>query len=332
MTKDIDLVGLGNGLVDIQYVIEDKDLEIFKLKKGEMRLTMDEQPDDILNKMSHIKYTRCSGGSAANSIIAFAALGGKTAYKTVLGNDELGRFYEQEFKDLKIELNTQLLDDNPTGSCFVFITPDSERTMLTSLGATARFSGEHINEDYIKRAKWLYIEGYKFSEPASTEAIQEAVNLAKKYDTKIAVTFSDVFIIENFRENLEFVVNNAELVFCNEQEAKAYTKEDDPQKAFDKLAEHCPNIVVTYGKNGSLVRYENIDYKIPAYVTKALDTTGAGDMYAGCFLYGLIYDKDINKAGNLASYASSRVVSQLGARLKEDLKEIRTKVYNELIK
>lgn len=331
MIKDIDLVGLGNGLVDIQYKIDDKELEIFNLKKGEMRLTQDETTDDILKKMSHIDYTKCSGGSAANSIIAFAALGGKSAYKTVLGNDELGKFYEQEFKDLKIDLNTQFLDDSPTGSCFVFITPDSERTMLTYLGATARFSDDHISEDYIKRAKWLYIEGYKFSEPASSEAIQHAVALAKKYDTKIAVTFSDVFIIEHFRENLEFVVDNSELVFCNEQEAKAFTKEEDAEKAFNKLNENCPNVVVTFGKNGSKIRYEGKEYKIPSYPANAIDTTGAGDMFAGCFLYGIIHDKDAEKAGHLASYASSRVVSQLGARLNEDLKEIRNKVYNELI-
>lgn len=329
--KDIDLVGLGNGLVDIQFEVDDKELEIFNLRKGEMRLTQDENPHEIMKKMSYKTPSKCSGGSAANSIIAFSALGGKAAYKTVLGNDDLGKFYKKEFSDLNIELNTELINTTPTGTCFVFITPDSERTMLTYLGATATFSEQHVSEELIKRAKWLYIEGYKFSEPASTEAIQLAVKLAKKYDTKIAVTFSDVFIIEHFRKNLEYVVNNSELLFCNEQEAITFTGEKDGISAFHKLSEKCPNVVVTFGKNGSMIKHEGTEYKIPSYPTEAVDTTGAGDMFAGAYFYGLIYDNDVNKAGHLASYASSRVVSQLGARLKEDLKEIKNKVYKDLI-
>lgn len=330
MNKDIDLVGLGNGLVDIQFEIEDKELELFKLKKGEMRLTQDESPINVMQKMINKTPNKCSGGSAANSIIAFSALGGKAAYKTVLGNDEFGKFYQNEFKELNIELNTDLLDDEPTGTCFVFITPDSERTMLTSLGATAKFSDDHINEDFIKRAKWLYIEGYKFSEPDSSVAIQNAVKIAKNNNTKIAVTFSDIFIIEHFRENLEFVVKNSDILFCNEQEAKHYTNCDNVEDAFENLSKECPNVVVTLGKEGSIVKYNNTDYNIPSYPVQAVDTTGAGDMFAGAFLYGLIYEKDIIKAGHLASYASSRVVSQLGARLKEDLKLIKNEVFEKL--
>ena len=330
MNKDIDLCGLGNGLVDIQFEIPDKDLERLSLRKGEMRLTQGENPIEIMAAFNDKRPFKCSGGSGANSVIAFSALGGKAAYSTVLGNDELGRFYANEFEELNIELKSKFLDEMQTGTCFVFVTPDSERTMLTSLGATATFSEEHLDEDFIKRAKWLYIEGYKFSEQNSTEAIEIAIDLAKKYDTKIAVSFSDLFIIENHREKLEKVTAASDLIFCNEQEAVSFTGENNGEKAFNKLNSEHQNAVVTFGKEGSMIAFDNKIYKIPAYPVQAVDTTGAGDMFAGVFLWGLMYENDIKKAGHLASYASARVVSQLGARLKENLKEIRNKLFQDL--
>lgn len=156
--KDIELCGLGNGLVDIQYQIPDIELENIGLAKGEMRLVESEVQMKVMDIYRERNHNKCSGGAAANTVICFAQLGGIAAYKTVLGNDDLGKFYAKEFTDLGILLKADYLDNQPTGTCFVFITPDSERTMHTSLGATAFFGKHNIYEDVIRRSKWLYAE------------------------------------------------------------------------------------------------------------------------------------------------------------------------------
>lgn len=328
--KDIQLFGLGNGLVDIQYEIDDMELEELNLKKGEMRLVESESQRAILEKYKNRKHNKCSGGAAANTIICFSQLGGKAAYSTVLGNDEFGHFYAQEFLDLGIELSAEMLDDFPTGTCFVFITPDSERTMHTSLGATAFFGKHNIDEKVIARSQWIYAEGYKFTAQSSTEALFYSVELAKKYNTKVALTFSDIFIIENFRENLKKVVVQSDLVFCNENEALCYTGANNVEQAIELLSSECPNVVVTLGSRGAIVKWEGKIYSIPSYPAKPVDTTGAGDCFAGGFMYGIITTGNPVIAGHLASAVGAKVVSQLGARIAGDLTELRDKILKEV--
>lgn len=327
--KDIQLCGLGNGLVDIQYEVPESELSAIGLKKGEMLLVESDAQKKVLELYSNRPHNKCSGGAAANTVICFSQLGGKSAYKTVLGNDDFGHFYAQEFIDLGINLKAEMLDDYPTGTCFVFITPDSERTMHTSLGATAFFGAKHIDEDIIKRSEWLYAEGYKFTAQSSTEALLYSIELAKKHNTKISVTFSDIFIIEHFRDNLEKVVRNSDLVFCNENEAKCYTACDDINEAMEKLSQECPNVVITLGGNGSLVKWDGKIYNIPSYPAKPVDTTGAGDCFAGAFMYGIITTANPVVSGHLASAIGARVVSQLGARIAGDLTELRDKIISE---
>jgi sugar/nucleoside kinase (ribokinase family) len=318
MTKDIQLCGLGNGLVDLQYEVQDIELTDLGLKKGEMLLVDGAKQQLILDKYKEINQVKCSGGSAANTVIAFSSLGGKSAYMTMLGKDEFGDFYSSEFKELGIELAAPQIMEDSTGTCIVFITPDSERTMHTSLAATGLFSENNINEDFIKRSEWLYIEGYKFSEESSTKAIYKALEIAKNNNTKVAVTFSDVFITDIFKDNLKKVVDNADLVFCNENEAKSYTGKDTIDEAYKALCDIVPNVVLTLGAEGSLIKWNGKDIKIKAYNTTPRDTTGAGDMYAGAFLYGIAEYKDPEIAGNLASFMSSKIVSQFGARLESN--------------
>ncbi len=330
MNKDIELVGLGNGLVDLMFQVSDIELSDIKLRKGEMLLVETHHQEPILIKFAERSQYKCSGGSAANTIIAFSQLGGKAAYKTVLGNDELGKFYAREFEELGIVLNADFVNEFPTGTCVVLITPDTERTMHTALGATALFNEKHINEDIIARSEWIYIEGYKFSEESSSKAIFKAIDIAKKHNTKIAVTFSDVFITNLFKSNLSKVVEVTDLIFCNDQEAMSYTNTADVETAFSDLAKISPNVIVTQGKIGSLVKYNNEILKIPSYKTNPLDTTGAGDMFAGAFLYGLIKTNSAKIAGHLASYAASVVVSQFGARISGDMGELKRRIASEL--
>lgn len=330
MIKDIELTGLGNGLVDILMEVREDELKNFDIKKGEMKLFSENEQDNAFSKVGSKRLHKVSGGSAANTMIAFSALGGKGAYKTVLGNDENGEFYANEFKELNIELSAKMLDGIATGTCIVFITPDSERTMHTCLAATAKFDTNSIIEDIIARSQWIYLEGYKFSEESSTEALYLACELAQKHKTKISVTFSDVFITELHRKNLEKIVKVSDLVFCNDVEALSFVGERDRDKAFLELTNQVPNVVMTKGREGSIIKWNGKIIEIPAYRTIPLDTTGAGDMYAGAFLYGIIKTGNPSKAGHLASYSSARVVSQYGARLKEDLRPIKDKIFNEI--
>jgi len=329
MKKDIQLTGIGNALIDLQYQVQEHELASLEFEKGAMTLVNIDKQKQIIAKFKDRIHHKCSGGSAANTIIAFAAFGGIASYKTHLGADQFGDYYFKEFEELDIHLCASQIDSEPTGTCFVMITPDSERTMVTSLGATVRHKKEHIDEDIIKRSEWIYIEGYKFSEADSSEAVHYAVELAKKYDCKIAVTFSDKFIIDNFKENLEYVVDNADLIFCNDIEAKAYTNTDNVKDAFDKLSKKVNGVALTLGEHGSLIQWEGEKHEIPAYKIKAVDATGAGDMYAGGFLYGIINSNEPHIAGHLASYAASLVVGQLGARLEQDHNKVKNMIFND---
>lgn len=315
MEKNIDLCGLGNGLVDLQYEISDEKLADLKIAKGLMTLVSEEEQAKYLELLKGKNEHKCSGGSAANTVIGFTQFGAKAAYNTVLGNDKYGQFYASEFKELGIELQAELLDDAPTGTCLVLITPDSERTMLTSLGASAKFETKHLSEEVIRRSKWIYLEGYKLSQPESAEALFKAVELAKKHDTKVAFTFSDVFIINTFFDGVKKITEQSDLIFCNEQEAIAYTKSSAFDDAINQLAGCRSNAVVTRGPNGSLVLYDGKKYIIPAYEGKPIDSTGAGDMYAAGFLWGIIKLNDPEKAGHLGSISSAKVVTQMGPRL-----------------
>jgi sugar/nucleoside kinase (ribokinase family) len=329
MKKIIDLCGLGNSLVDIQFNVDDEVIAQLGLNKGEMKLFEKEDQGRILDFLKDKVPVMSSGGSAANSIIAFSKFGGKAAYKSLLGDDELGRYYANEFKEIGIDLHTSFLKDDPTGTCVVLITPDSERTMCTHLGATGKYGPIYLDEAVIAASKWIYIEGYKFSAEESSNAVIKAIEMAKMNNTNIAVTFSDVFITSLFRDKLLEVVAKSDLVFCNESEALSFSQKTDINDALAFISGLCPNVVITLGSKGALVLFDNKLYKIPSYPATPVDSTGAGDMFAGGFLYGLIETGNPEIAGNLGSYAAARVVSQLGARLKESHDEVKEYIFNK---
>ena len=368
-SKNIQLCGIGNGLVDIQYKISDELFNSLNLPKSEMRLVAPDEQMELLNKINEssekFSYNKCCGGSATNTIQSFAEFGGKTAYLTAVGDDENGNFYYSELENSKVKYKQNFIPNLLTGICLVLITPDGERTMLTSLGASKSFSIENLDENLIAQSEWLYLEGYKFSETTGSLVIDKAIEIAKNNETKIAISASDLFIIELFNEQLIRAVKQADLFFCNENEAKLIAKfikqnneelanydcenSDDAMKIVSKI---CPNIVMTKGKNGSKILFENKIYEFKAFKTDVIDTTGAGDMFAGAFLFGLlngekiislsgnsenidiselkltkklnkiINENVINFAGNLASKSSSLIVSQFGARYSGSFEEI----------
>ena len=335
--KDIGLCGIGNSLLDIQYLVTDEIISKLNIKKGEMRLVDSGFQNEIIKNIGIKEEYRASGGSAANTIIAYSRFGGSAAYNSKLGDDEFGKFYSKEFEDLGIILHYTKSKTELTGTCLILISPDSERTMLTSLGASASFGIEDLSEELIKRSKWLYIEGYKFSQKSSSDAVFKAIEIAKKHNTKISFTFSvfsvintskkhntkisftfsDVFITENFRKPVEDCVKLSELIFCNEAEALNFTQTNNIDDAVKILESLTPNFAITKGNKGAVVKWNDEILSIPSYPANPVDSTGAGDIFAAGFFYGLIKHNDAKFAGQLGSYAGAKIVSQLGPRLKE---------------
>lgn len=328
--KDIHVCGIGHALVDIEFAIDEHTFNELGLTKGSMSLVTEEDQSKVIASLSDLSHHRSSGGSAANTIIAIGQFGGKAAYKTILGDDPFGEFYAQEFLDLGIILDAEIKEHSKTGTCLVLITPDAERTMMTSLGVNSTYNRDHLVEETIARSEWLYVEGYRLTEPGGADAIREAVILAKKHDTKIAFTYSDSFVVNAFREIVEEIASFTDLIFCNEMEAMAYTHTTNHEEAFSALTKKFTHTVMTRGKHGSELLVKGERHTIPAYTTTAVDTTGAGDMYAGGFLFGLTQGYSVLRSGHLASFSSSRVVSQFGARLKESPEKLHESIISSI--
>ena len=324
--KTIQLCGIGNGLVDMQFRVSDAIItKLPNIAKSEMRLIEELEQISTISLLKNIVPNRCSGGSATNTLYAFAQFGGKGAYLTSVGDDGNGKYYYNELDSVGIKYKNNIIKDKATGTCLVLITPDGERTMLTCLAASQYFGLEHLDEELIATSEWLYIEGYKFTEKEGKESIFKAIEIAKNNNTKIAITASDVFIINTCRDNFMSALSNADLIFCNQNEASAITNTTAPDNIFNKLKQLCKNVVMTMGANGSVAFIEDKKYTFDAVRSNVIDTTGAGDMYAAGFLYGMLNfenEDKIERAGKLASLASSEIVSQLGARYSRSLQKL----------
>ncbi len=329
--KKYSLSSIGNSIVDLLYKTSNEELNTLGLRKGDMLLVDEANQTKIIDTIKADDKDVKSGGSAANTVIAYSQFGGSSAYQSLLGKDELGDFYANEFKELGIELFANRIESEKTGTCAVLVTPDGERTMNTHLGATSHFSLDFLNKDMVANSEWLYIEGYKLSEPESTKAIYHAIEIAKANGTKIALTSSAMFIIETQRENFEKIAEMSDLIFFNDEEAMVFTGEENAEKAFDTLAEKYNHFVVTLGKDGAKYQRDGKVYKVPCYGGKPIDTTGAGDMFAAGYLYGEIIEKNPKLAGHLGSYAAGLVCDKIGPRLENDLKEVLHHVKTELI-
>ncbi len=322
MKRRFHLYAIGNALIDLQYRVSESAIQELQLTKGAMRLVKGEEQAELIRRFINQDLNQASGGSAANSIIALAQLGGKAAYGCVVGDDSFGGFYLEEMELLGVELHNQALKNVQSGTCVVLITPDAERTMNTHLGASAYFGLEHVSEEHIADSEWIYIEGYLLSSPTGQLAASKATELAKKHGTKVAVTFSDGFIVDSFRQSLTDVVENSDLVFANLNEAKLFTGGEEAEDIFKRLCHVVPNVAMTMSEKGARVFFGGRDYRISAFETKATDDTGAGDMFAGAFLYGITHRWSPEDAGKLACFLASKVVSQLGPRLKTDVRAL----------
>ncbi|WP_010587274.1 adenosine kinase [Schlesneria paludicola] len=315
MSTSYDVYGVGNSLVDIQAQIDDSVLETLQFPKGIMTLVDEATQKRVLETIRGAKITRCAGGSAANTIAGLADFGGKGAYAGKTGVDELGEFWLKDMRDLGVT-NEVPPAAGQTGACVVLISDDAQRTMLTHLGVSATLGPDDISEAEIRKAKYVYIEGYLFAGDSTKVAAMKAIELAKKNNVKVAFTVSDPFLINMHRDLFwSLIQDSVDLLFCNLDEARSLTGLVDPVDCAQKIHHHAADVALTLGADGSLLMTGGAAIPIEGVTTKAVDTTGAGDMYAAGVLYGITNGLTWKQAGHLASHAAARVVAQLGARL-----------------
>jgi len=313
--KKYDVYGIGNAITDLQVQISDAFLHAIHVEKGIMTLVEEAQQGEVLAALAEHTVHRCSGGSACNTIVGIADFGGKAAYACKVGDDEFGRHYVQELRDLGITVEVPPMGGQ-SGSCVVLITPDAQRTMLTHLGVSSFLSESDIDEQEIAAAEWLYVEGYLFAGPSTRAAAERAIDLAKKNGVKVALTISDPFLIHICRDRfLELIEGPVDLLFCNLEEARALTGLHDAVECAREIHRHAANVALTLGKQGSIIMHGGEVFPIEGVEVAAIDSTGAGDMYAAGVLYGITNGLTWKQAGHLGSHAAARVVGQLGARM-----------------
>jgi sugar/nucleoside kinase (ribokinase family) len=320
--RTYDVCGLGNALVDILLELDDAAFAPLGFDRGTMRL-VDYAEQDVLLKRFHGRDPRLvSGGSVANSIIAFSQLGGRGAFIGCVGDDRYGLFYKTEFDELDIDIGNPVIVGQPTGTCLSIITPDAERTMRTCLAVSSHLAAKHVDAERIKNSEWLFAEGYVLANPETGQgAVREAIRVAKQHGTKVALTCSEAFIVEVFGDAFRQALAQTDLLFCNASEAMAVTGAADAAAAFAKLEDLVPAAVVTDGPNGAFVRYGGVEGHVPAFPCEPKDLTGAGDMLAGAFLYGITHDVPPARAVRAANYLAMKVITQVGARLHHGTRE-----------
>lgn len=331
MTTNYDVYAIGNALVDLEYEVHDEFFSKHSIDKGLMTLVDEPRQNDLLKALGNNAKKQQCGGSAANTIIATAQFGAKGFYSCKVANDPMGDFYFQDLKENGVDSNlqNQKRSEGITGKCLVLVTPDAERSMNTFLGITSTLARTEVDEQAIKHSKYMYMEGYLVASPSGKEAAVHAREIAEKAGVKTALTFSDVNMVKFFKDGLmEMVGTQVDLLFCNEAEALAFMGTDNLSLAREGLKKVAKTFVITLGENGALI-FDGVTFiEIEPYPTKAVDSNGAGDMYAGAFLYAITQGHTYASAGKLASMSASKVVSQFGPRLKTaDTLEIKKQVF-----
>lgn len=312
--------GIGNALVDLDFEVCMSTLQRLNIDKGVMTLIDEERHHFLLEELDGVKHLKACGGSAANSLITLRQLGASAFYSCKIGDDEAGDFYYDDLTANGIDSN---LKNNGrhgvTGKCIVLVTPDADRTMNTFLGATSNFSVAQLSERDLANSEYLYIEGYLVASPTAREAAIRARQVAEQNHVKTAISLSDPNMVKYFKKELcDIIGDKVDILFCNEDEAKMFTEFDDLEHATERLKNYARTFVVTLGSRGALVYNGIRTAHVLSYETKVVDTVGAGDVFAGAFLYAITHGHDYSFASGLANYAASKVVAKFGPRLSQE--------------
>jgi len=321
-----DVYGIGNAIVDIVTEVDADFFDRNNVEKGVMTLVDDKRQEELMKAIDMKRSKMSGGGSAGNTVVAINQLGGNSYYACLVAHDDLGKFFLKDLERNGVHTNLKIENCPPghTGRCLVMTSPDAQRTMNTFLGVSSFLSPDHLNEDAIKNSSYVYLEGYLVSSPKGLEAMLEAKRMAEQNQVHVALTFSDPSMTKYFSKQMEQVVGaSVDLLFCNEEEAMIFTGTEFISDAREKLRGAAKRFVITLGANGALIFDGDTFIEIEPYKVRAVDTNGAGDMFAGAFLYGITHHHSYAEAGKLASLTSSRVVQQWGPRLTpEDVKKI----------
>lgn len=317
-----DLYAIGNALVDSEYEVTDAQLQAMKVEKRHMTLIDEARRAELLAHVKGVHSRKSGGGSAGNTVVALAQLGGRGFYSCCVSNDELGAFYADDLRDNGVDSNLtaaslpQASSASPTGQCMVMVTPDAERSMSTYLGATADLDATALNAKAIAAAKIYYMEGYLAAQANGLAAALQGREIAKAAGVKLATTLSDMSMINFCRPGLEAMVGTGlDYLFANEEEAQTWCGTQDLQAICQQLSARARVVCLTRSAKGCLVLEGGQQTAVPAANVKAIDTNGAGDMFAGAFLYAATQGHSHAQAAWLANQAAGQVVSQYGNRL-----------------
>ena len=313
------IICIGNALVDSLEQIEEFVIDELNLNKARMTLVDKERSNFLLQNMKNPIYE--AGGSAANTAYWISQLGGNAGFIGKISNDDLGKQFKSSLKDSGLNDYTVFeSEDNQTGLCAIFITPDGERTMNTYLGAGEHLSVDDLHIDAIKEAKILYMEGYLWDKPSSKSAFLNAAKINKESGGLNSISLSDVFCVEMHRDSfISFIADDIDYVFCNEDELNSLTLQSSTNESFKYFEENFPKVkelICTLGSDGAVILKNSERHFFEATETKVIDKTGAGDFFAAGYLYGLQKEFSLDKSANFANKSAAHVISEIGVRPK----------------
>jgi len=316
----LDVVGIGNAIVDVIARAEDSFLTDHALAKGAMTLISAEQSEALYDAMG--VGIEASGGSAANTMIGLALLGGAAGYIGKVKKDTLGDVFRHDINAAGVRYDTAPASDGtPTARCLILVTNDAQRTMNTYLGACIELGPDDIREDVIADAKVTYMEGYLWDPEGAKQAFRKAQGIAAAHGRRVSLSLSDSFCVDRHRDELrDLVENHVDILFANEDEILSLYQLTDFDEALRQVRQHCEIAALTRGKQGSVVVGRDEVHVIDvAPVARVTDTTGAGDLYAAGFLYGFTHDFDLARCGRLGALAAGEIISHFGAKPEADV-------------
>ncbi len=316
----LDVVGIGNAIVDVLAHADDGFLETHGLAKGAMTLIDEARGEALYAAMG--PGTEVSGGSAGNTMAGIAALGGRGAFIGKVRDDQLGGIFRHDIRAAGVAFDTAAANTGPTtGRCLILITPDAQRTMNTFLGAAVELTPDDLDEEAIRSAQVTYMEGYLWDPPAAKQAFLAAAKIAHGAGRKVSLSLSDPFCVERHHESfLELVSGHVDVLFANEVEICSLYRTESFDDALQQVRGHCEIAVLTRSAKGAVVLAGEEVHVVDAEpVAQIVDTTGAGDLYAAGFLAGLTRGKPLYECGRMGAIAAAEVISHVGARPEADL-------------
>ena len=321
--QQYDLLGIGNAVVDVLYEVDEEFIKKNNLKKGVMTLIDEKKAEQFYSLLK--KGIEIAGGSVANSTVGFALLSGNPAFIGKTKYDNLGKSFSKSLADNKVFYKTETTTEGPgTARCFIFVTPDAQRTMNTYIGACSLLSPKDIDEKLVKNSKITYLEGYCWEEQLAKESLIKAAEIAHKADNKVSLTLSDPFCVERHRDEFkDLVKKHIDILFANEIEAKKLFQTENLNESIKEISEITEIAAITRGEKGAEICNGQEVTKIePKIFDKVKDTTGAGDLFAAGFLYGLSKKFSILKSGNIAAITAGEIISHFGARPEINLSDL----------